>query len=275
MAAKILTTFAIGQRYEALWNTYCKASWEHFAARHGYELVVINKMLRVDSRSPSWQKLALPEYFANAEQVLFVDADIIFSKHSQDPSALLQDGRVGVVPEPRGANYRRSVRLWAGKSHIMSAPEYYQRTGQIESQADIVYNCGVLLFSPSTAKELFERVWRDYKETIYYEQPALSHELVTTGLVQTLPEDFNTNWSIDRMAFPFFTKLDQIRTNRKNPLHHIAPIRKLACEIRFGCILERLMRCSFLHLSGGQFSDIPRDWWERHLEFEKAGEISL
>ena len=79
MAAKILTTFAIGQRYETLWNTYCKASWEHFASRHGYELVVINKMLRPDNRSPAWQKLALPEYFSNAEQVLFVDADIIFS----------------------------------------------------------------------------------------------------------------------------------------------------------------------------------------------------
>jgi hypothetical protein len=275
LAAKILTTFAIGQRYEALWNTYCKASWEHFAARHGYELVVINKMLRADSRSPAWQKLALPEYFSNAEQVLFVDADIIFSSGAFDPLPLLQEGCVGVVPEPRGPNYRRSVRLWAGKNHIMSAQEYYQRTAQIDSPADIVYNTGVMAFRPNVAKELFERVWRDYKETIYYEQPALSHELVTTGLVQTLPEDFNTNWSIDRMAFPFFTKLDQIRTNRKNPLHHIAPIRKLLCEIRFGCILERLSRCSFLHLSGGQFSDIPRDWWQRHLEFEKAGEISL
>ena len=272
MGEKILTTFAIGQRYEALWNTYCKASWENFASRYGYELVIINKMLREDNRSPAWQKLALPEHFANAKEVLFVDADIIFSKHSQDPSALDQDGRVGVVPEPRGANYRRSVRLWAGKSHIMTAPEYYRRTAKIESQAGIVYNTGVMVFSPSAVRGLFEHVWESYGETIYYEQPALSHELVTQNAVQSLPEDFNTNWSIDRMAFPFFTKLDRIRTNRKNPLHHIAPIRKLACEIRFGCILERLSRCSFLHLSGGQFSDIPIDWWERHLEFEAAGD---
>ena len=75
----------------------------------------------------------------------------------------------------------------------------------------------------------------------------------------------------ERMAFPFFTTLDQIRKNYKNPLNHTAPTRKLACEIRFGFILERLSRCSFLHLSGGQFSDIPTDWWESHLEFEKAG----
>lgn len=270
---KILTTFAIGERYETLWKTFCKESWEHFAERHGYDLIVITKKLCDDSRSPAWQKLLLPAHLSTAETVLFVDADIIFSRQAHDPMPLLEDHQIGVVPEPRGANYRRSVRLWAGKSKIMSAQDYYRRTGKIESCADIVYNTGVMAFQPGIAQEVFEKVWRDYPETIYYEQPALSHELATTGLVQPLPEDFNTNWSIDRMAFPFFTKLDRIRTDRKNPLHHIPPARRLACWIRFGCILERLSRCSFLHLSGGQFSDIPTDWWQRHLEFEKAGNL--
>jgi len=273
MPIKILTTFAIGARYEALWKTYCQESWEHFAARHGYELVCLTKRLQDDDRSPAWQKLLLPRHFSDAETVLFVDADIIFSRDAVDPLPLLSAGKVGVVPEPRGANYRRSVRLWAGKNKIMSATDYYRRTAQIESKADIVYNTGVMVFHPDCAKELFEKVWREYKDTIYYEQPALSHELATNGLVQSLPEDFNTNWSIDRMAFPFFTKLDRIRTDRKNPLNHITPVHRLVCWIRFGCILERLSRCSFLHLSGGQFADIPTDWWQRYLEFERAGDI--
>jgi hypothetical protein len=272
MPRNILCTLAIGGRYEALWNTYCRKSWEYFAEKNGLELVVLNKPLRKDHRNPAWQKLALAEHFEGADRVLFVDADIIIARDASCPIALVNGSQIGVVPEPRGANYRRSVRLWAGKSHIMTAPEYYRRTAKIESQAEIVYNTGVMVFSPSAVRGLFEHVWKSYGETIYYEQPALSHELVTRNAVQTLPEDFNTNWSIDRMAFPFFKKLDQIRTNRKNALHHIAPIRKLACEIRFGCILERLSRCSFLHLSGGQFSDIPVDWWERHLEFEAAGD---
>jgi len=80
----ILTTFAIGQRYEALWRTYCQTSWENYAERHGFELEVITKPLQEDQRSPAWQKLCLPEHFYDAGTVLFVDADIIFSGSSRN-----------------------------------------------------------------------------------------------------------------------------------------------------------------------------------------------
>lgn len=273
MSRTILATLAIGQRYEALWKNYCQASWESYAERHGFEIKVLTKPLREDPRSPAWQKLCLSDHFSDADAVLFVDADIVFSRHAGNPISMVPSDKIGVVPEPRGANYRRSVRLWAGKTHIMSAPEYYRRTARIESTVSLVYNTGVLVFRPLVADKLFQKVWSDYPETIYYEQPALSHEMILRGLDHALPEDFNTNWSIDRMAFPFFSKLDRIRTDRRNWLHHLPPVRQLACKIRFGCILERLSRCSFLHLSGGQFADLPADWWERHLNFEKAGDL--
>ncbi|HVT88122.1 MAG TPA: hypothetical protein VHD56_04660, partial [Tepidisphaeraceae bacterium] len=68
MGTKAIVTIIVGERYQKLWQTHARQSWEHYAQKHGYSLIVINQPLdpspAAAQRSMSWQKLlvlGLPE----------------------------------------------------------------------------------------------------------------------------------------------------------------------------------------------------------------------
>ena len=42
---KAIVTLTIGKKYENLFNTYCKNSWEKYCDKFDYDLIVINQNL--------------------------------------------------------------------------------------------------------------------------------------------------------------------------------------------------------------------------------------
>jgi hypothetical protein len=134
-------------------------------------------------------------------------------------------------------------------------------------------NTGMLCFECKHALEPFKYVWDNYGN-LPYEQPPLSHHLQKNNLWQSMPEEFNHIWWNERVSYPFMVKVDKIRLN-KNFLKRVPGVMKVANALRFHAILNLLGRTSFLHFNPSSTFDLPLDWWERHLEFEKAGEISL
>src|SRR6185437_4094607 len=81
--SKAIVTLVVGEPHASVWRSKALPSWERFARRHGYEIVVFDDLLD-DSpagreRSPSWQKLLTLAHprVEPFERVLWLDADII------------------------------------------------------------------------------------------------------------------------------------------------------------------------------------------------------
>jgi lipopolysaccharide biosynthesis glycosyltransferase len=272
---KILVTFVIGDRYKTLWNKLCKKSWEHYCEKNKYELVVIDQKLDncwggVD-RHLVWQKILLPNYYDPDDKILFLDADIIISRDAKDPMNLLKEGMIGAVHEYPTRAHNRQVRHWAGKNAIKSAAEMHMRWGKLETDVPYMVNTGMLCFECKHALEPFKYVWDNFGN-LPYEQPPLSHHLQKNNLWQSMPEEFNHIWWNERVSYPFMVKVDKIRLN-KNFLKRVPGVMKVANALRFHAILNLLGRTSFLHFNPSSTFDLPLDWWERHLEFEKAGDF--
>lgn len=54
--AKAIVTLAIGEEYRHQWRTVCRANWQAYADKHGYDLICIDRPLddskRARGRSP-------------------------------------------------------------------------------------------------------------------------------------------------------------------------------------------------------------------------------
>ncbi len=86
-AKKVIVTIAIGEKYLSNWMTYCKPTWEQYAARHNYDIIVIDKPIKKlhdeKVRPVHWQKLFIFSHpkVAEYEKVVFLDADIMINYH--------------------------------------------------------------------------------------------------------------------------------------------------------------------------------------------------
>ena len=94
-------TIVVGAPYMAAFDKYSRRRFEGYAARHGYDPIVLTEPVRdLEGKKFTWQKLCLPDlpWWWEYEQVAFVDADIIIAR---DAPALpvMQPGKVGVVPD--------------------------------------------------------------------------------------------------------------------------------------------------------------------------------
>ena len=83
--ANALVTAIIGEKHRSLWETHARESWQRYAARHGYEIVLITEPLDKSefgrSRHVAWQKLLLFSLpgIERFERVAWVDSDIIIN----------------------------------------------------------------------------------------------------------------------------------------------------------------------------------------------------
>jgi hypothetical protein len=79
---KAIVTLAVGEKFEQLFNEYCRNSWQQYCDKFGFELIVINDTLdksdRAGKRSLSWQKLLIlsQSWSMDFEQIVWVDCDV-------------------------------------------------------------------------------------------------------------------------------------------------------------------------------------------------------
>lgn len=103
-----LVTIVIGEKYASLFDTFSRVRFEAYAARHGYEPLVITQPIReLAGKKFTWQKCCLHdlEWVRSKEQVIFVDSDTIISRDAPEfPD--IPAGKVGGVMDkpPAGLN---------------------------------------------------------------------------------------------------------------------------------------------------------------------------
>ena len=102
---KALVTLAIGEKYLVPWRALCEPGWRAYAARHGYDLVVITQPLdtspRAAARSPAWQKcLVLGDAIAaGRDRIVWIDADVMINPTAPDITVGVPAEKIGAVDE--------------------------------------------------------------------------------------------------------------------------------------------------------------------------------
>ena len=83
--AKAIVTLVIGDKHRNLWQKLALPSWQRYAARHGYEIIAIERPLDdsefAKRRNVTWQKLLILDYpeVRRFERVLWLDSDIVIN----------------------------------------------------------------------------------------------------------------------------------------------------------------------------------------------------
>lgn len=170
-----LVTFAIGERYQRLFSRYCLHSWKAYCERYGYDLVVIESPIQpIPGRSFAWQKLLLFDHpeVRKYDRIVFADSDIIISKNAPPILENLPVGKVGYVRAPENIG---SEHLWYDHFRLPHYPSIVQT--------------GVLCLEQCHQAILHRAL--DYPESEMYEMPALSCEIMKSGLGYRLDDRFN------------------------------------------------------------------------------------
>jgi hypothetical protein len=212
MNENAIVTLAIGESYLRLWQKYCASSWQAYARKYQFDLIVLTEPLDystiASSRSVAWQKcLTLSQPFAqHYRQVVLLDCDIVIN-HEQAPniieqtpahfvggvisgSHLQEDLRVVLLSRLTGTRYEYRPRL---KHWREDQKNFYSQHGLSPIEAGIVQT-GVLVANPERHRAVFEKVYstRFPIEDRGYEQIPLSHALLTAGIFQGIDTRFNS-----------------------------------------------------------------------------------
>lgn len=230
---KAIATILIGEAFQNLWKRRMAPTWEAYAARHGYDIVVVDDYIdkgpRGKERSPHWQKCLIleDERVRRYRDVAWLDADILINHHTAPCIvAATEPGRVGLVssrekefvsPVSRDNLVSRCVDLLPPPMRDglpKSCRERYLRAG-LPDGVDDYANTGVLVLRPAEHAEILRRVYDTREENPFTakEEACLSHALFESGLAQALDPRFNTAWSSMMVEHYPFLLLEEARSD--------------------------------------------------------------
>jgi len=246
-----LVTIAGGERYQRCWQDVARPTWSEYAGRHGYDIVVIRTPIdlsvKAQSRSIAWQKCAIPSlpWAQRYERLCWVDADILINPEAPDIFASCPADTIGATcvhdqlsPAEKHVLLERVHRRRFTEAEVPSAwattqTGLYHEAG-IETAAVDMVQTGVIVFSPRRDEAVFASAYRRERDTVAFEQPSLSHEILRSGRLHRLSARWN--WGLyDAIA-----------------LHHqtlLRPNDEISGPIaEFGAIASReLQNAYFLH----------------------------
>ncbi len=165
----VLCTIVVGAPYLAAFDRYSRKRFETYAARHGYQAVILTEPVRdLPGKKFTWQKLCLPDlpWWDTCERVAFLDADILIAR---DAPALpdVPEGKIGGVPD--------------------KLP--YQ------------INSGVLVYKPCPSiRDLFNEALEDTDP--FWDQRALTRVMLYRRMEKLIDRRFNRQFYFNCPSFP-------------------------------------------------------------------------
>lgn len=194
------------------WKRHLEPSWRAYAARHGYDLVLFEKLFddspAARERKVSWQKWLLAEQPALAayDRIVWVDADI-FINHLDAPAitAGVAEDKIGICEETPYPSDPLFAMGRARAEQIMNASladtygdakggDLYAIAGFTDVEGPLL-NTGVFVMGRREHGAFLRAMYDKYLQTgrnePAWEMVPLSYELVTRGLYQRLDPRFN------------------------------------------------------------------------------------
>lgn len=206
---KALVTLAIGDLYKRLWNERCKPSWEPYAAKHGYDIVVIDDYIdpspRGRERSPHWQKCLILEHprVSGYDHAVWLDSDIVINPATAPCIVTATNSeKVGAV---LASDFARHMGLAHGEERlvrfnrnphvrdegVIAPARRYERAGLAGDVHELI-NTGVLVYGPQH-RDLLRRVYDEGVENPHSakENVPLSYQLLKARAVTPIDPRFN------------------------------------------------------------------------------------
>ncbi|MGB0671427.1 MAG: hypothetical protein ACPGNT_08015 [Rhodospirillales bacterium] len=270
---KALVTIAIGDRYLADLKAHALPSWQAYADRHGYDILVLTELIdkSVDPKLKSihWQKLLiglLPEV-KRYDRVVWIDGDIIINAERAPCVVKAADpARIGAIDEARHMEsddgrlslYNRFTQLnyLMMKTHQPQSPEavlaradlasYYRLMGLDPTGAAHLVNTGLLVYDPKKWAGWFTEVYAKYpKDFADFENTPLAYELSRQGVLDCLDPRFNQVWArAVAEHYPFlFARVG-------GPDY---------ADLARDCVQAVFDRSWFLHFAGGSKNPVSKD----------------
>jgi len=228
-----IVTLVIGERMRYLFDTLYRPSWEIYAARHGYKILIFDHILDRSTarpeRCPAWQKCLIldqPET-RDLDRVIWMDADIVIHPDAPEITSHAPVEKVGAIdqwntPTPaiaasiRDAYATAARRKGVDPAEQACAAEYHTRYGLSEGHASVVQT-GVMILSPRHHNDTFLAAYQwDRPDPYHYEMPVLSHEIQSRSLAHWIDPRFNILWLeqlhyhyswIDKIQSPLWERL--------------------------------------------------------------------
>ena len=196
MNDKAIVTLLIGDAVRGLWTEHMEKGWRQYAAKHGYDIVLIDAYLDTGplakARSPHWQKCLVLQHpeVKPYRHAVWVDADIAIN-HFTAPSIIagVREDKVGCVIAGGGGGPNGT----------------YAKYG-ITSRTDQQTNSGVLVMQPARHAEMMDWIYRNYRENDHSakENVPLSFHLIENDLAEPIDPRFNVDWmTIMLRDYPF------------------------------------------------------------------------
>jgi len=215
---KTLVSLCVGNTYvDQL--TKVLPGWKNWCSAHNYDLILFDEPLDAspfsNSRSFAWQKLlamSSPK-LKGYDQALWLDTDILINPSAPDPLLNSDNTKVFIsrdMASPLSFEPSWLKRLWSEILHfslLRSQPNnpflinttstnlfsYYDLWG-FNARKRILYNTGVIGFSPFFHSSIFEQVyyrWYDGGSGALHEMIPLNLELSQRGLISEIDSKFN------------------------------------------------------------------------------------
>jgi hypothetical protein len=193
-----LVSMIAGERYQRCWYDVVKPSWVAYAERHRLDIVLIrfplDRSARAGRRSIAWQKCLVPlqDWAGAYRRICWVDADILVNSDAPSIFADTPAGCVGATcVHDQLSAAGRHVLLERVYRRRLTEPEVaaawdatqqglYRAAGIADAPKDMVQT-GVLVFEPASDRGLFEAAYAREPDTVSYEQPSLSCEILRSG----------------------------------------------------------------------------------------------
>jgi lipopolysaccharide biosynthesis glycosyltransferase len=218
--SKAIVTAIIGDKYRKPWEQHARESWQRYARRHGYEIVLVEEPIDTSElgkrRSMPWQKLLIfsQPRIAGFERVVWIDADIVINDaDAPDVAEGVPLEKIAAVEDqallshPALASVFQKLNPQQGSGNESRARVRYL-AADLSPRFDRFFNTGVLVLSPRHHREVFEHVYRHHRETpdSFAEQMALSWEMLERDLFSPLDARFNVLWIEYKFAFYQFLR---------------------------------------------------------------------
>jgi hypothetical protein len=214
-----IVTMTLGMPFELVWNEVCEPTWRAYAARHGYDVIAINRPLdtsiRAALRSPAWQKLLVlrPEVANGYDRIVWVDADVVINSEAPAIAEGVPLEKVGAVDEATLPTREENRALWehvaetaaarlpsdpqlvaAVRRSAISPAEWHGAWG-LPARGNGIVQTGVMVLSPKHHCDLFEFIYRTYEckvsPAFNLEMRPTSFEIQERGLVYWIDKRFN------------------------------------------------------------------------------------
>lgn len=217
---RAIVTAVIGDKYRLPWERHAAPSWQAYAQRHGYEIVLlrgpIDASARAHERSLAWQKLLMftQPQVAAFDRVVWIDSDIIINAAAApDICAGVPEEKIGLVEDqallshPALSTIFRNLNPQQGITRESRARVRYRVAG-LRACFDRFFNTGVMVLSPKHHRALLEEVYARHEQTpdSFAEQMALSWEILDRNLAHDLDPRFNILWIEYKFAFYQFLR---------------------------------------------------------------------